>query len=48
MKKTYLSPRTDVEHVLLEHNFTASPWYKKGGQGDFDYDVEDPDEDGWG
>ena len=46
MKKTYLSPRTDVEHVLLEHNFTASPWYKKGGQGDFTYEVEEEEE--WG
>jgi hypothetical protein len=44
MKKTYLSPRTDVEHVLLEHNFTASPWYSKGGSGNFTYTVEEEDE----
>ena len=50
MKKTYLMPRTDVEQIHLETCFvaTAKKWYEEGGQGDFNFDVEDPDEDGWG
>ena len=44
-------PRTDVEKIRLESGFLASTtkkWYEEEGQGDFNYVIEDPDEDGWG
>ncbi|MBO7071182.1 MAG: hypothetical protein J6W09_07810 [Bacteroidales bacterium] len=44
MKKTYFTPLLEVEQVRVERNFTASPWYQKGGQGNFTYIVEEEDE----
>ena len=47
MRKTYLTPLLEVETVQIEHNFAASTnWLKQGGQGDFDYDVEEDET--WG
>lgn len=48
MKQHYLSPSTDLVNVNLESRFLDSAWYTQGGQGDFIYIIEDPDEDAWG
>lgn len=46
MKKKYESPLTEV--ISLEHRDpvldSSSPWYKQGGQGNFNYGVEEEDE----
>lgn len=48
MKKTYFTPLTEVEQVQIEHNFAASPWYNKKGEGDFIYEIEEQEEETWG
>ncbi len=43
MKKNYETPLSEV--ISLDHRDPVldggSPWYKKGGQGDFGYTVEE-------
>lgn len=48
MKKTYFTPLLEVEQVRVERNFTASPWYNKKGEGDFEFEIEEQDEETWG
>lgn len=44
MKKHYLSPSTDLVNVNLENRFLDSAWYTRGGQGNFNYEIEEEDE----
>lgn len=45
MKKNYLTPVSSVETLTLErHILDGSPWYLQGGQGDFNYSVEEDNE----
>ena len=50
MKQTnlsdYISPSVETVELSSESVLCASdPWYKQGGQGDFDYSIEE--EDSW-
>lgn len=41
-REGYVSPELEVTDLHLESVLCASePWYKQGGQGDFDYGVEE-------
>lgn len=45
-KRKYLSPAVEVLGLSSESVLCASdptPWYKQGGQGDFDYIIEEDD-----
>lgn len=44
MKQHYLSPSTDLVNVNLENRFLDSTWYTRGGQGNFNYEIEEEDE----
>ena len=46
--RDYVSPSVETVELSSESVLCASdpqPWYKQGGQGDFDYTIEE--EDGW-
>lgn len=41
-REGYVSPELEVIDLHLESVLCASePWYKQGGQGDFDYTIEE-------
>lgn len=45
-RREYLSPAVEVIGLNSESVLCASdptPWYKQGGQGDFDYIIEEDD-----
>ncbi len=45
MKQNYLTPVTESVTIDLENNFLGgSSWYTQGGQGNFNYEVEEDDE----
>ena len=46
--RDYISPSVETVDLSSESVLCASdpqPWYKQGGQGDFDYSIEE--EEGW-
>ena len=44
--RDYVSPSVETVELSSESVLCASdPWYKQGGQGDFDYTIEE--EDSW-
>jgi len=44
LKQDYESPVATVVGLHSEGMICDSPWYKKGGQGNFSYEVEEEDE----
>lgn len=44
MKKDYQKPIAEEFNVLLENRFLDGSWLVQGGQGNFNYTVEEDDE----